>query len=113
MLHWGARLATLPVMHGAGTFLSTLAVVCCVAAVTTVLCQRIRLPVVFGYLLAGMIVGPHVPVPLIADVATVSSLAEVGIVLLMFSIGLDFSLRKMLRLAPVSGLVGLLETSAM
>ncbi len=100
-------------MHGAGSFLYTLAVVCCVAAVTTVLCQRIRLPVVFGYLLAGMIVGPHVPVPLIADAATVSSLAEVGVVLLMFSIGLEFSLRKMLRLAPVSGLVALLETSAM
>ena len=100
-------------MHGPGSFLYTLAVVCCVAAATTVLCQRVRLPVVFGYLLAGMIVGPHVPVPLIADAATVSSLAEVGVVLLMFSIGLEFSLRRMLRLAPVSGLVALLETSAM
>ncbi len=113
MLHCGFRHTTLPLMHGTGSFLYTLAVVCCVAAVTTVLCQRIRLPVVFGYLLAGMIVGPHVPVPLIADATTVSSLAEVGVVLLMFSIGLEFSLRKMLRLAPVSGLVALLETSAM
>ena len=100
-------------MHGPDSFLFTLAVVCCVAGATTVLCQRVRLPVVFGYLLAGMIVGPHVPVPLVADTATVSSLAEVGVVLLMFSIGLEFSLRKMLRLAPVSGLVALLETTAM
>lgn len=100
-------------MIGAETFLHTLAVVCCVAAVTTVLCQRIRLPVVFGYLLAGMIVGPHVPVPLVADTATVTSLAEIGVILLMFSIGLEFSLRRMLTLAPVSGLVALLETSAM
>ncbi len=100
-------------MHEAGSFLYTLAVVCGVAAVTTVLCQRIRLPVVFGYLIAGMIVGPHVPVPLVADAATVSSLAEVGVVLLMFSIGLEFSLRRMLRMAPVSGLVALLETAAM
>ena len=100
-------------MHGTGSFLYTLAVVCCVAAVTTVLCQRIRLPVVFGYLLAGMIVGPHMPVSLVADPATVSSLAEIGVVLLMFSIGLEFSLRRMLRLAPVSGLVALLETTAM
>jgi CPA2 family monovalent cation:H+ antiporter-2 len=100
-------------MTDSGTFLNTLAVVCSVAAVTTVLCQRVRLPVVFGYLLAGMIVGPHVPVPLIADTSTVTSLAEVGVVLLMFSIGLEFSLRRMLRMAPVSGLVALLETSAM
>ena len=100
-------------MTESGTFLHTLAVVCSVAAVTTVLCQRVRLPVVFGYLLAGMIIGPHVPVPLIADASTVTSLAEVGVVLLMFSIGLEFSLRRMLRMAPVSGLVALLETSAM
>jgi CPA2 family monovalent cation:H+ antiporter-2 len=95
------------------TFLVTLAVVCSVAAVTTVLCQKVRLPVVFGYLLAGMIVGPHVPVPLVADIATVDALAELGVILLMFTIGLEFSLRRMLRMAPVSGLVALLETSAM
>lgn len=112
MLHPNALDTTLSVMHEA-SFLYTLAVVCCVAAVTTVLCQRIRLPVVFGYLLAGMIVGPHVPIPLVADTATVASLAQVGVVLLMFSIGLEFSLRRMLRLAPVSGLVALLETTAM
>ena len=112
MLHPSAPDTTLPLMHDA-SFLYTLAVVCCVAAVTTVLCQRARLPVVFGYLLAGMIVGPHVPIPLVADMPTVSSLAEVGVVLLMFSIGLEFSLRRMLRLAPVSGLVALLETTAM
>lgn len=91
----------------------TIAIVCSVAAITTVLCQRIRIPVIFGYLLAGMIVGPYVAVPVNADTATVSSLAEVGVVLLMFSIGLEFSLRKILRLAPVSGLVALLETTAM
>ena len=100
-------------MHSPEGFLYTLAVVCSVAAVTTVLCQRIRLPVVFGYLLAGMIVGPYVPVPLVADKETVSSLAEVGVVLLMFSIGLEFSLRRMLRMAPVSGLVTLVESTAM
>ncbi len=113
MLHPGGLYTTLSLMLDAGPFLYTLAVVCCVAAVTTVLCQRIRLPVVFGYLLAGMIVGPHVPIPLVADTDTVSSLAEIGVVLLMFSIGLEFSLRRMLRLAPVSGLVALLETTAM
>ncbi|MBW7933318.1 MAG: cation:proton antiporter [Gemmatimonadaceae bacterium] len=100
-------------MPESGAFLYTLAVVCSVAAFTTVLCQRIRLPVVFGYLLAGMIVGPYVPIPLIADTKTVSSLAEVGVVLLMFSIGLEFSLRRMLRLAPVSGLVTLVVATAM
>ena len=54
-------------MHEATGFLGDLAIVLCVAAVTTVLFQRLRLPVVLGYLLAGLIVGPHVPLPLFAD----------------------------------------------
>ncbi|MFN2564626.1 MAG: hypothetical protein ABR499_06380, partial [Gemmatimonadaceae bacterium] len=63
-------------MHDAHDFLQTLAVVLCAAAVTTVVFQRLRQPVVFGYLLAGMIVGPHIPIPLVADEATVRTLAE-------------------------------------
>jgi CPA2 family monovalent cation:H+ antiporter-2 len=48
-------------VHDAHEFLHTLAVVLCAAAVTTVVFQRLKQPVVFGYLLAGMIVSPHVP----------------------------------------------------
>ena len=48
-------------------FLQDLALVLCVAAVTTVVFQRLRQPVVLGYLLAGLIVGPHMPIPLVAD----------------------------------------------
>jgi CPA2 family monovalent cation:H+ antiporter-2 len=58
-------------MHDAHAFLQNLAVVMCVAAVTTVLFQRLRQPVVFGYLLAGMIIGPHIPIPLVADEAMI------------------------------------------
>ena len=54
-------------------------------------------------------VGPHVPVPLVADVGTVQTLAQLGVVLLMFSIGLEFSLRRLLRIGPRVGLVVLLE----
>jgi CPA2 family monovalent cation:H+ antiporter-2 len=100
-------------MHGPQAFLPTLALVLCVAAVTTVLFQRIRQPVVLGYLLAGMIVGPHVPVPLVADVATVHALSELGVILLMFSLGLDFSLPKLVRVGPTAGLVAAIQCSLM
>ncbi len=53
-------------MHDAHELLRTLAVVLSAAAVTTVVFQRLKQPVVFGYLLAGMIVSPHVPIPLMA-----------------------------------------------
>jgi monovalent cation:H+ antiporter-2, CPA2 family len=54
-------------MHDAHAFLQNLALVLCTTAITTVVFQRLRQPVVFGYLLAGMIVGPHTPIPLAAD----------------------------------------------
>lgn len=90
-------------------FLRDLAVVLCVAAVTSVLFQRLRLPAVPGYIIAGLVVGPHVPIPLVADVGTVQTLAQLGVVLLMFSIGLEFSLRRLARIGPRVGLVVLLE----
>jgi predicted Kef-type K+ transport protein len=66
-------------------FLQNLAVVLCVAAVATVVFQRLHQPVIFGYLLAGMIIGPHIPIPLVADPQTVRALSELGVILLMFS----------------------------
>ena len=100
-------------MHDAHEFLQNLALVLCVAAVTTVLFQRLRQPVIFGYLLAGMIVGPHVPIPLVADEEMVRTLSELGVILVLFSLGLEFSLRKLLQLGSTVGLVAIAETSAM
>src|SRR6476661_5769541 len=100
-------------MHDAHEFLRTLAVVLCVAAVTTVVFQRLRQPVVFGYLLAGMIVGPHIPVPLVADAGTVETLAELGVILLLFGLGLEFSLRKLLSVLPTAGVVAVIQCAAM
>jgi len=100
-------------MHDAHAFLQNLALVLCVAAVTTVLFHRLRQPVVFGYLLAGMIVGPYVPLPLAADENIIRTLSELGVILLMFSLGLEFSIRRVAKLATTSGLGALAETSLM
>lgn len=90
-------------------FLTNLAMVLAVAAATSVLCQRLHLPVVFGYLLAGMIVGPNVPIPLVADPAIVATLAELGVILLMFALGLEFSLTRLLRLGLTASFTALIE----
>ncbi len=100
-------------MHDAHEFLRTLAVVLSAAAVTTVVFQRLEQPVVFGYLLAGMIVSPHVPIPLMADEATVRTLAETGVILLLFALGLEFSLRKLIRVGPTAGAVAVVQSSIM
>ncbi len=94
-------------------FLRTLAVVLMVAAGTSVLFQRLRLPVVFGYLAAGMIVGPYTSIPFVANEAIVQSLSELGVILLMFSIGLEFRLRRVGQVAGTAGIAALLETGLM
>ena len=95
------------------TFLEDLAMVLCVAAVTTIIFQKIRQPVVVGYLIAGMIVGPNVPIPLFADPERIHTLSELGVILLMFALGLEFSVRKLIRLGPTSGFITALQVGFM
>lgn len=93
--------------------LTDLAIILCVAAVTTVVFQRLRQPVVLGYLLAGLIVGPHLPIPLFANERVAHHLSELGVILLMFSLGLEFSLRQLIQVGPTAGIVALIQCSLM
>ncbi|HEY3112369.1 MAG TPA: cation:proton antiporter [Gemmatimonadaceae bacterium] len=95
------------------SFLQNLAVVLCVAALATVIFQRLRQPVVFGYLLAGLIIGPYIPIPLVANPQMVRALSELGVILLMFSLGLEFSIRKLVQVSQKAGAVALFECSVM
>jgi CPA2 family monovalent cation:H+ antiporter-2 len=100
-------------LHGASEFLEAIAIVLCVAAVTTVVFQRLRQPVVLGYIVAGLIMGPHVPVPLVADGDIVQTLSELGVILLMFALGLEFSLRKLVEVGPTAGVTAVVQCSVM
>ena len=102
----------MPAEH-AVDLLTDLALILCVAAVTTTVFQRLRQPVVLGYLLAGVVVGPHLPVPLWVNEGLTHTLSELGVVLLMFSLGLDFSLRKLIKVAPTAGIVAVIQCSFM
>ncbi|MFI5356928.1 MAG: cation:proton antiporter [Opitutales bacterium] len=85
-------------MHGID-FIQDLAVVLLVAGVVGWICQRIGLSVVVGYLAAGMVIGPYTPpFALVKDTGRIETLAQVGLVFLMFAIGLQLSLRKIRRL---------------
>lgn len=57
--------------------------------------KSMRLPAIFGYLLAGVAIGPHTP-GFVADVALAKQLAEIGIILLMFGVGLHFSIKDLM-----------------
>jgi CPA2 family monovalent cation:H+ antiporter-2 len=85
-------------MHGI-LFIQDLAVILVVAGAVGWLCQRIGLSVVVGFLGAGILVGPGMPyLSLVSDVGRIETLAQVGLVFLMFSIGLRLSLRRLKRL---------------
>lgn len=73
-----------------------------------VICRRVNLPPVLGYLLVGSIIGPHA-LNLMDDVHRVEYLAEFGVVFLMFSIGLEFSLPKLYAMKRIVFGLGLLQ----
>lgn len=84
-------------------FIQDLAVIMSIAGITTILCHRLRQPVVLGYILAGVLIGPHTPPqPLITDEHTIKTLSELGVVFLLFSLGLEFSLRKLWRVGATA-----------
>ena len=85
-------------MTGAA-FIQDLAIILASAATLGWLCQRAGLSSVVGYLVAGMVVGPYTPpFTFVEDEASIATAAQVGLVFLMFSIGLRLSLRRLKRL---------------
>ena len=96
-------------MH-AISFIQDLAVIMLVAGVVTILFHRLRQPVVLGYIVAGFIIGPHTPpFGLIHDEDTIKILAELGVIFLMFCLGLEFSLRKLFKVGATAFIAAFLE----
>lgn len=78
------------------TIISDLAMILLVAGVTTILFKKINQPLVLGYIIAGFITGPNFSFfPTIADKANVQSWSEIGVIFLLFALGLEFSFYKL------------------
>jgi len=88
-----------------------LVVVLGTAAAITVLFQALRLPVVLGYVLAGLLIGPHVPVPLVASPGLVHVLSELGVILLMFTVGTELRLSQIARVGIPAAMTALFEVA--
>lgn len=100
-------------MHSLEHFLLSLTLVLGVAAITAVIFHRLKQPVVLGYLLAGLIIGPHLGFPLTIDNEIIHLLSELGVIFLMFFLGLDFCLRKLFEVIPTAGMIAIIECSFM
>ena len=91
-------------------FIQDLAIIMLIAGFVTVLFHRLKQPVVLGYIVAGLIIGPYTPpFAFISDENTIKTLAELGVVFLMFSLGLEFSLRKLARVGITALVAALFE----
>lgn len=83
-------------------------VIVLLSVVVLYLCQRIGLPIIVGFLLTGVIAGPH-GLRLVWEIDAVKTLAETGIVLLLFTIGIEFSFRRLLQIRKTVLLGGSLQ----
>jgi monovalent cation:H+ antiporter-2, CPA2 family len=87
-----------------------LAVIMFVAAIMMAITYKLKQPMVIGYLLAGMIIGPYtLPFSLVSSVETINLMAELGIIMLLFGVGLEFPIAKLRSIGRVSLIVALCE----
>lgn len=85
-------MAELPVL------IQDLALILAVACITTLIFKKLNQPLVLGYIVAGFLAGPHFSyTPSVADTASIKVWSDIGVIFLLFSLGLDFSVKKLIK----------------
>ncbi|HEY3524911.1 MAG TPA: cation:proton antiporter [Nitrososphaeraceae archaeon] len=93
------------------TIVQDFAVIMIVAAIMILLTYKLKQPMVLGYILAGMVIGPYTPpFPLLQDLDTINIFAELGIIMLLFVIGTDFPIKKLKSVGRISIIVASAES---
>lgn len=94
--------------------IADLGLILSVAAVTTLVFRRIKQPLVLGYILAGLLVGPHIGFfPTVADEKNITTWSEIGVIFLLFSLGLEFSFKKLVAVGGTAVVTALTEQALM
>ena len=94
--------------------ISDLAIMLLTAGVVTVLFKKFNLPLVLGYILAGFLIGPYMPFFFtVADNPSISTWSEIGIIILMFALGLEFNLHKLAEVGLTGFITALTEVGGM
>lgn len=94
--------------------ITDLALILGAAAIVTLLFRRLKQPLVLGYIIAGVIVSPNFkPTPSILEVHNVQSWAEIGVIFLLFSLGLEFSFKKLVQVGGSSSVTAITQAIGM
>src|SRR6516164_5037009 len=87
-----------------------LALILVTGAITTLIFKKIKQPLVLGYIIAGLLVGPHFSItPTVVDRHNIETLAQIGVIFLLFSLGLEFSFKKLIRVGASSTITAFTE----
>lgn len=96
------------------TLVKDFAIIMIVAGVMTLMFRRLHQPPILGYLIAGLLIGPYtLPTPPITDIHTISLLADLGLILLLFGLGLEFSWSKIRQVGLAVLIIGVVEILTM
>jgi CPA2 family monovalent cation:H+ antiporter-2 len=87
-----------------------LALILIAAAITTLVFRRLKQPLVLGYIIAGFLISPYLSLtPTVADTENIETLAEMGVIFLLFSLGLEFSFKKLIRVGGSASITAFVE----
>jgi len=90
--------------------ITDLGLILCVGAITTLIFKKINQPLVLGYIIAGFLVGPHFHfMPSVAEEHNVEIWAKIGVIFLLFSLGLEFSFKKLLNVGGSASITAIVE----
>lgn len=95
-------------------FISDLAVILISGGIVTIIFKRLKQPVVLGYIVAGLLAGPHITfLPTVTDTANVQVWSEIGIIFLLFALGLEFSFKKLINVGGTASIATLINMGSM
>lgn len=93
---------------------SDLALILITAGIVTILFKLLRQPVVLGYIVAGFLISPHfVLFPSVADIGNINTWAEIGVIFLLFALGLEFSFKKLIDVGGTASIATLINMGSM
>ena len=93
---------------------SDLALILISAGIVTIIFKLLRQPLVLGYIVAGFLVGPHLNIfPTVADIASIEVWSEIGIIFLLFGLGLEFSFKKLFTVGSKAFVTAIIEILSM
>lgn len=91
-----------------------LALILGAAAITTLIFKKLKQPLVLGYIIAGILVGPYFNLfPTVKDKGNIEVWAEIGVIFLLFSLGLEFSFKKLMKVGGSASITALVEVLVM